>query len=48
MPPSSVMISTSEDLVQYAKSGKTPRLKMPKSPPARPAKVPAMTKAASS
>ena len=36
MPPSSVMISTSDDLVQYAKSGKTPRLKMPKRPPARP------------
>src|SRR3546814_6524139 len=36
MPPSKVMISTSEDFVQYAKSGNTPRLKMPKSPPARP------------
>ena len=42
------MISTSDDFVQYAKSGNTPRLKMPKSPPARPAKAPARTKATSS
>jgi hypothetical protein len=48
MPPRSVMISTSDDFVQYAKSGNTPRLKMPKSPPASPANVPASTNAASS
>ena len=42
------MMSTSEDFGQYAKSGKTPRLKIPKRPPAIPAKSPAMMNASSS
>ena len=41
------MISGSADLVQKAKSGNTPRLKMPNRPPEIPAKKPATTKAAS-
>ena len=48
MPPRITMISTSADFDQYPKSGKTPRLKIPNSAPASPAKTPATTNAASS